>query len=488
MPSTLRLSGLSRVVREQMSARRRRAGALRYGQLDDWVCPTAFYLVEKGNRPNLWVIARPGLRLDQEDEGVVQVPIPEADGELVVYERVQLSKDQDGVMGNDCLFTHLEQQKESPYTLPVLLANCPQDVRFTPEAYTLSPNGGGGRMDPRDHPPHTDDPARASESETASLDDRTGADGGTRQLLEQMLKEQERLSNLVTQQQAQLVAMQPSTGGPGVLDGTVQQRPAGNDWDVAARVAAHQPRLTMPRGEPRVVGSASTALNQGANPIGPLPGDAEPTVQHGELPGFAGGASFQDPVHINRRDWTGRPVRAEFAPIKLKGVEGLMSLEQLNEEFDYLPEKQVQEFEAIVRRDAPSWDGSTDRPMTKEQLSRCWRRSAMIGTHQQVIRISEALIDVYMDVRQGKQARALGRVALLLAAIEQASLDNGDWNVRAATILGLPEPTFSDYSQPDARQKPKQGKALGARGKLAGFARSAVADQVYKESSGLLDK
>jgi hypothetical protein len=126
--------------------------------------------------------------------------------------------------------------------------------------------------------------------------------------------------------------------------------------------------------------------------------------------------------------------------------------------------------------------------MTKEQLSRCWRRSAMIGTHQQVIRISEALIDVYMDVRQGKQARALGRVALLLAAIEQASLDNGDWNVRAATILGLPEPTFSDYSQPDARQKPKQGKALGARGKLAGFARSAVADQVYKESSGLLDK
>ena len=104
---TLRLSGLSRVVSEQMSARRQRAGALRYCQLNDWVVPTSFYLVEKGNRPNLWVIARPGLRLDQEDEGVVQVPIPEADGELVVYERVQLSKDQDGVMGNDCLFTHV---------------------------------------------------------------------------------------------------------------------------------------------------------------------------------------------------------------------------------------------------------------------------------------------------------------------------------------------------------------------------------------------
>ena len=165
-----------------------------------------------------------------------------------------------------------------------------------------------------------------------------------------------------------------------------------------------------------------------------------------------------------------------------------MSLEQLNDEFDYMPEKQVQEFEAIVRRDAPAWDGSTDGPMTKEQLNRCWRRSAMIGTHQQVIRISEALIDVYMHVRQGKQTHALGRLALLLAAIEQASLDNGDWNVRAGTILGLPEPTFNEYSQPEARHKPKQGKAMGARGKLAGFSRSAVAEQVFKESSGLLDK
>ena len=44
---TLRLAGLSRVVSEQMSARRRRAGALRYCQLDDWVVPTSFYLVEK---------------------------------------------------------------------------------------------------------------------------------------------------------------------------------------------------------------------------------------------------------------------------------------------------------------------------------------------------------------------------------------------------------------------------------------------------------
>ena len=452
-----------------MTTRRRRAGALRYCHLDDWTCPTSLYLVEKGNRPNLWLIARPALIASQENEGTVTVSIPEADGEELVYEQVVLKGDQDGVMGNDCLFGHLEDQVESPYTVQILLANCPANLRFGPMEVTLSPNGGGGRMG----------------SEAGS--DQTGAEASTRQLLEQLLKEQERLSDVVTKQQTQLSAMQPSTGGPGVLDDTMHQRPAGSDWNVAARVAAHPPHVVAPRSGSRGPVSAPPGLNpHGSHSLGPVLGDAPPTDQHDEQP--AVGAAPWGPVNINSREWAAHPVRPQFAPIKLKGVEGLMSLEQLNEEFDHMPEKQVRDFEAIVRRDAPAWDGSTDGPMTKEQLNRCWRRSAMIGTHQQVIRISEALIDVYMHVRQGKQTHALGRLALLLAAIEQASLDNGDWNVRAGTILGLPEPTFNEYSQPEARHKPKQGKAMGARGKLAGFSRSAVAEQVYKESAGLLDK
>ena len=59
-----------------MAARRRRAGALRYCHLDDWTCPTSLYLVEKGNRPNLWLIARPALIPSQEDEGTVDL-LPE---------------------------------------------------------------------------------------------------------------------------------------------------------------------------------------------------------------------------------------------------------------------------------------------------------------------------------------------------------------------------------------------------------------------------
>ena len=67
-----------------MTARRRRAGALRYCHLDDWICPTSLYLVEKGDSPNLWLIARPALIPSQEDEGTVPVSITEAGGESVV--------------------------------------------------------------------------------------------------------------------------------------------------------------------------------------------------------------------------------------------------------------------------------------------------------------------------------------------------------------------------------------------------------------------
>ena len=90
-----------------------------------------------------------------------------------------------------------------------------------------------------------------------------------------------------------------------------------------------------------------------------------------------------------------------------------------------------------------------------------------------------------MDIRRGRQQRAMGRVALLLCAVEQAAYDNGAWEVRAATILGLPDPIFTDYQAPAAKQKPGSGKAMGGRGRLTSHARSSVADQVYKESVGL---
>ena len=136
---------------------RRVPGALRYAQLEDWDSPTALYLVEKGTPQGTWLIARPALRKSQEWPDAREVAIPEADGEVIVYEWVKLKGDQPGVMPTKSVFAHLEDQDleeptPSPYTLAVLLGNCPEDLRVQPEEFVLSPNGRGASM------PQTPDP------------------------------------------------------------------------------------------------------------------------------------------------------------------------------------------------------------------------------------------------------------------------------------------------------------------------------------------
>ena len=103
------------------------------------------------------MIARPALIKSQEWPDAREVAIPEADGEVIVYEWVKLTGDQPGVMPTKSIFAHLEDQDleeptPSPYTLAVLLGNCPEDLRVQPEEFVLSPNGGGASM------PQTPDP------------------------------------------------------------------------------------------------------------------------------------------------------------------------------------------------------------------------------------------------------------------------------------------------------------------------------------------
>ena len=103
------------------------------------------------------MIARPCLIKSQEWPDAREVAIPEADGEVIVYEWVKLTGDQPGVMPTKSVFAHLEDQDleeptPSPYTLAVLLGNCPEDLRVQPEEFVLSPNGGGASM------PQTPDP------------------------------------------------------------------------------------------------------------------------------------------------------------------------------------------------------------------------------------------------------------------------------------------------------------------------------------------
>ena len=103
------------------------------------------------------MIARPALIKSQDWPDAREVAIPEADGEVIVYEWVKLTGDQPGVMPTKSVFAHLEDQDleeptPSPYTLAVLLGNCPEDLRVQPEEFVLSPNGGGASM------PQTPDP------------------------------------------------------------------------------------------------------------------------------------------------------------------------------------------------------------------------------------------------------------------------------------------------------------------------------------------
>ena len=88
------------------------------------------------------MIARPALIKSQEWPDAREVAIPEADGEVIVYEWVKLTGDQPGVMPTKSVFAHLEDQDleeptPSPYTLAVLLGNCPEDLRVQPEEFVL---------------------------------------------------------------------------------------------------------------------------------------------------------------------------------------------------------------------------------------------------------------------------------------------------------------------------------------------------------------
>ena len=69
-------------------ATRRGPGAFRYAHLEDWGCPTALYLIEKGTPPVTWLIARLALIAAQEWLDARQIVIPQADDEVIVFEKV----------------------------------------------------------------------------------------------------------------------------------------------------------------------------------------------------------------------------------------------------------------------------------------------------------------------------------------------------------------------------------------------------------------
>ena len=462
-----------------MAARRRRAGALRYCHLDDWTVPCSLYLVEKGDRPNLWLIARPALIPSQEDESTVPVSIPEAGGEKVVYERVVLSGDQDGVMGSDCLFTHLEDDEETPYTLSILLANCPAELRFGPREFTLSPNGGGGRMDRDDHPPTR---LGGGTRPTREQDARpSGSDGGgsnatTDERLDEILHaitaqnskleaQNSRLNALEQEQRAALAGPQAVAAraalktGTGAFDDNDMAGINASDRELIAELMKARPKDPVARSSPSAVHEAAVGPQLPVNEM----------LQRATLA---------------LEQVAGRPsgllnVEKAGPKFKLLGAQGRVQQDALNKAFNDDPAAVVREFEAAVKSLAAI---DPHEPLTGHIIQETWRNHVPAKDHAQIVRTSEAVLDAYLALRQGNVARGMARLALLLAAMEQSVLDQGKWDLRAETLLGLPRAPLHSYRAPTAEQKPSGENKLGPLAQFCSADRSTTALAVYRDN------
>ena len=102
--------------------------------------------------------------------------------------------------------------------------------------------------------------------------------------------------------------------------------------------------------------------------------------------------------------------------------------------------------------------------------------------HAQIVGTAEAVLDADLSLRQGNVARGMARLALLLAAMEQSVLDEVKWNLRAATLLGLPPAPMQNYRAPTAEQKPSGENKLGPLAQFCSADRSTTALAVYRDN------
>ena len=103
-----------------------------------------------------------------------------------------------------------------------------------------------------------------------------------------------------------------------------------------------------------------------------------------------------------------------------------------------------------------------------------------------MIRVSEAILNAYCAVRASQLHKGMARLALLLAALEQHTLDGGKWTYRAETVLGMPPAPQHLYHAPPADMKPKaekEGKpALGPLAQFCSPERATTALEAFKEN------
>ena len=447
---------------------KRLAGQLRYAHFKDWGSPVSYYYVEKITN-DVWTIYRPLCHPDEEDAPAEhQVQVGESQ-EVGVFERVNVStgkesdlerKPQPGVMGPDpILFHHLEQGLESPYTKQNLLAACPAGLRAGVTTIAMTPNGGHGTV--------AGDGPQGSQRDSAA----SASDGGDSSI--EHTKGDPQLARLITLMELSLKQQQSAMGVP---QPTMAQRPArdsgtfGSSTDGAGHAEAEAARWASRRLE--VPGLVKLP-----------PANANPHDHEEEQPTAASFDVLNNAVaaltHVVTKQQQQQQNTANLPSklFKLEGAQGQVALDELAEMFAEQPRMAVDEFEAELRRQAGLPQKAA---LSNDTILNTWRNTAPLKDYNLACTVAEVIMDAYLAGRHGAHDQCLGRLALLLGALEQYGRD-GHFK-RAQYITGLPKPPTQLYKAVPPEEKAARKHEIGSLALLVGARRKTTATAAYKES------
>ena len=444
-----------------------------------WTQPVSVYLLERiGSSGKVWLVCRPALDPEQETEPRFQLPGATEDDEYICFERVDFSTlragddfplGQPGPMPDAIMFDHISAREESPYTRANLLAVCPRELRATAR-FALTPDGGRARLGSDAGSPRGgggNRPARGQDARPSGSDG-GGSNAATEERLDAIL-------HAITTQNQRLEALEQGrraalAGRPAAAAKTVTG--TFDDAHLAELSAADRALINeLKNARPSEVFTPSAVEAAAASDSAPaLPVDK--MLMRATL-------ALEQVAGRNTAPF-GQQSHSTVPKFKLTGAQGRVQQDALNKAFNEDPAAVVREFEAAVASLA-ALDPSEQ--LTGHIIQETWRNNVPAKEHAQIVRTSEAVLDAYLALRQGNVARGMARLALLLAAMEQSVLDEGKWNLRAGTLLGMPPAPVHNYRTATAEQKPSGSNKLGPLAQFCSADRSTTALAVYRDNN-----
>ena len=432
-----------------------------------WTQPIALYLLERiGSSGKVWLVCRPALDPEQETEQRFQLPGMTEDDEFICFERVDFSTlqpnaeyplGQPGPMAGAIMFDFLVTGEENRYTRTNLLAICPTELRAAAR-FEMSPgsqHGDGSRARPvKGALPSGSDGGGSCAGLEARLDD----------IFDAITAQNKRISALEDRPLATGQQPMASLAATKTVTGTFDDDNLA-ELSVADRQLIAELKKARPADNP--VAPEKTAIPESSD---------EPALPVSAMLLRATRALEQ--VAGRNTALGGQTSQTAGPKFKLTGAQGRVQQDALNQAFNDDPAAVVREFEKAVASLAAL---DSNEKLTGHIIQETWRNSVPAKEHAQIVRTSEAVLDAYLALRNGNVARGMARLALLLAAMEQSVLDEGKWNLRAATLLGMPPAPVHNYRAATAEQKPSGNNKLGPLAQFCSADRSTTALAVYRD-------